>query len=212
MTSAALASDGRPTLALPVRQIFQLSLYWFGINAIWGCLDGIVLQERVPDLVAHGTAGTAIAVMKVLAVLVAIVVQPTVGTISDYTMSRWGRRKPYIAVGATLDVVFLIGIAYSQTFVAVLAFVVLLQFSSNFAQGPFQGYIPDLVPAAQVALASALVGVMSVLGVVGGQAIAALGYRSTPPRLHDPDHRGGGRRVPHDARDRALGAGGSRGP
>ena len=80
--------------------------------------------------------------------------------ISDYTISRWGRRKPYIAIGATLDVVFLIGIATSKTYFSVVAFLVLLQFSSNFAQGPFQGYVPDLVPQRQVGFASALVGVM----------------------------------------------------
>jgi MFS family permease len=178
--TSELAADGRPTAVLPLRQLFQISIYWFGINAIWGALDGVILQERVPDLVDPGTGGSALAVLKVLAVLMAIVIQPTVGTISDYTMSRWGRRKPYIAIGATLDVVFLLGIAYSQTFIAVVAFVVLLQFSSNFAQGPFQGYIPDLVEAKQVALASALVGIMSILGNVGGQVIATLGYSSTP--------------------------------
>ncbi len=172
--------SGRPDLRLPMTQLLQLSLYWFGINAIWGAVDGVILQERVPDLVAAGTGGTALAVLKVLAVIMAIAIQPTVGTISDYTISRWGRRKPYIFIGASLDVVFLIAIAYSQTFLAVLVFVVLLQFSSNFAQGPFQGYIPDLVPAVQVGIASALVGVMSVLGVVGGQLIASLGYLSTP--------------------------------
>jgi MFS family permease len=177
---------GRPTAYLPFGQIFQLSIYWFGINAIWGAVDGVILQERVPDLVAAGTGGTALAILKVLAVAMAIVIQPTVGTISDYTMSRWGRRKPYIFIGATLDVVFLVAIALSQSFLAVLVFVVLLQFSSNFAQGPFQGYIPDLVPAAQVGVASALVGVMSVLGVVGGQSLAALGYLSEPPDFTIP--------------------------
>ncbi len=54
--------------------------------------------------------------------------------------------------------------------------MVLLQFSSNFAQGPFQGYLPDLVPAAQVGFASALVGVMSILGVIGGTLVASAGY------------------------------------
>ena len=34
--------------------------------------------------------------------------------------------------------------------IAIAAFIALLQFSSNFAQGPFQGYVPDLVPAPQV--------------------------------------------------------------
>ena len=98
----------------------------------------------------------------------ALLVQPTVGSLSDYTISRWGRRKPYILVGSLLDVVFLYGIAVSNTVVAIAAFVILLQFSSNFAQGPFQGYVPDLVPARQVGLASSLVGLMQILGQVAG--------------------------------------------
>ena len=85
--------------------------------------------------------------MNILGALVAVAVQPTIGVISDYTTSRWGRRKPYILIGSILDVVFLIGIANSNTLVAIAAFIALLQFSSNFAQGPFQGYVPDLVPA-----------------------------------------------------------------
>ena len=170
------ATGARPDVHLPLPELFQLSIYWFGINAVWGGLDGVILQERIPGLVDPSVGGRALALVKILAVLMAIVVQPTIGSISDYTMSRWGRRKPYIAIGATLDVVFLVGIASSQTYLSVVAFLILLQFSSNFAQGPFQGYIPDLVPARQVSLASALVGVMSVLGVVGGQALASVGY------------------------------------
>ena len=42
------------------------------------------------------------------------IVQPTVGSISDYTITRWGRRKPYIFIGSILDVVFLVGIAIEQ--------------------------------------------------------------------------------------------------
>jgi MFS family permease len=175
----AAASAGRPTARLPLRQLYQLSIYWFGINAIWGGLN-IVLQERVPPLAPQGESGRYLAFLDIFAVIVAVGVQPTVGSISDYTISRWGRRKPYIAIGSALDVVFLIGIATSQTYLAIFAFVVLLQFSSNFAQGPFQGYVPDLVPATQVGIASALVGVMSILGVIGGTLVVSVGYS-----LHD---------------------------
>src|SRR5258705_8492107 len=56
----------------------------------------------------------------------------------------------------------------------IAAFIALLQFSSNLAQGPFQGYIPDLVPDPQVGTASALVGLMQVLGNVSGFVIGAL--------------------------------------
>ncbi len=103
-----------------------------------------------------------------------MVVQPTVGTLSDYTISRWGRRKPYIVIGSVFDILFLFGIASSNTILAIAVFMIFLQFSSNFAQGPFQGYVPDLVPAQQVGLASSLVGLFSVLGNVTGFALAAL--------------------------------------
>ena len=52
--------------------------------------------------------------------------------------------------------------------------MILLQFSSNFAQGPFQGYVPDLVPAAQVGLASSLVGLMQIMGQVAGFTIGSI--------------------------------------
>jgi predicted MFS family arabinose efflux permease len=48
------------------------------------------------------------------------------------------------------------------------AFVALLAFSTNIARGPFQGYVPDMVPEPQVGLASAMVGMMQVVGNVTG--------------------------------------------
>jgi MFS family permease len=179
-TSAALAiddgldADGRPTRRLPVPQLLQISLYWFGISAIWGGWS-IIGPARLDDLVGTDAAGRAYAAIGVIGAFIALAVQPTVGSISDFTTSRWGRRKPYIAIGASLDLLFLIGLASSQTYLSVIAFVLLLQFSSNFAQGPFQGYVPDLVPEPQVNVASGLMGIMSVFGVIGGVAIAAAG-------------------------------------
>ncbi|MBP1706008.1 MAG: transporter [Chloroflexi bacterium] len=176
--SAGAAEDvyARPTERLPWVQLLQISIYWFGINAIWGGWE-VLNQEKVPALFGENMAGRAMVPIELLAALVAIAVQPTVGCISDYTMSRWGRRKPYIAIGATLDVFFLLGIATANTPIVFIAFLLALEFSSNFAQGPFQGYIPDLVPEPQVGLASALVGTMSTLGVIGGVLFLSFGYR-----------------------------------
>lgn len=167
--------DGRPSAPLPLLQLLQLSFYWLGINAIWGGWE-IIGQERMPSLVDPAQAGRLMGVMEAAAMVVAIVVQPTVGTISDYSATRWGRRKPFIAVGSTLSLVFLTGIALSHTYLSVFAFLMLLQFSSNLAQGPFQGYVPDLVPQRQVGFASALMGVMIVLGLMVGQVVASTGY------------------------------------
>ena len=159
---------------LPFSHLLKLSIYWFGILTIWGGLNNIILPSRM-DQIDKAHAGSLLAVINGAAVLMAIVVQPTVGMISDYTVTRWGRRKPYIVIGASLDVLFLIGLALSQTYLMILVFLVLLQFSSNFAQGPFQGYVPDLVPARQVATASGLMGVMIVMGQIAGVGVATIG-------------------------------------
>jgi MFS family permease len=159
---------------LPLRQLVTLSVYWFGIQTIWGGLNQIVIPQRLDDL-SPATQGLMLAIITTAGAVAPIIVQPTVGMISDYTITRWGRRKPYIAIGAVLDVVFLVGLALSNEFVAMVAFYFLLQVSSNFAQGPFQGYVPDLVPAKQVGTASGLMGMMLVGGTIAGVGIATVG-------------------------------------
>ena len=110
----------------------------------------------------------------VVGAIVGILIQPTVGYISDYTVSRWGRRKPYIVFGSLLDAVFLLGIATGSSVLVLAAFFLLLQVSTNIARGPFQGYVPDLVAEPQVGMASGMVGLMQVAGNVTGYLLVAL--------------------------------------
>ncbi len=170
-----LDATGRPTRPLPLAQLIQISLYWFGLTVVWQGWE-ILGQERIEDFFDPTSAPAALGAMEAMAVVMAIAVQPTVGNISDYTISRWGRRKPFIFIGSVLDAFFLFGIASSNTplvfFVALLG----LQFSSNFAQGPFQGYVPDLVPEKQVGLASGLAGLAQVFGGIGGTVIIVGGF------------------------------------
>ena len=163
-----------PRERLPMTQLVTLSIYWLGIQTIWGGLNITIIPGRLDDL-SRDTQGTLLAIIMLAGAVAPIIIQPTIGVISDYTVTRWGRRKPYIVIGSLLDVVFLAGIALSNDFVAMVAFYFLLQVSSNFAQGPFQGYVPDLVPARQVGIASGLMGLMLTLGTIVGVGIATLG-------------------------------------
>ncbi len=169
-------ASGRPTAPLRERHLLLLSIYWLGIAGIFSGL-GALLQGRLEfeHLVTRGTEGSALLQMTAIGSFLALLVQPTIGTISDYTSSRWGRRRPYIVMGALLDLAFLGGIALSSTVISIAAFYLLLQLSSNTAQGPYQGYVPDMVPARQVGRASALVGLMQILGNVLGYGIGAIG-------------------------------------
>jgi MFS family permease len=175
-----VADEGaRPTATLPNGQLVRLSLYWLGLSSVFTALNiilgGRILFEGLGD---EAMKATTLFILGFMGTIIAVLVQPTIGSISDYTISRWGRRKPYIFIGSTLDIVFLLGIASSNTVIAIAAFMALLQFSANFAQGPFQGYIPDLVPEKQVGLASALVGLFQVLGTAAGFAIGAIAVQT----------------------------------
>ena len=160
----------RPTATLPIGHLIRISLYWLGLTAIDGAV-GLFIQNRVnfgPFAADPFEVGRILFLLSIPVAVISILIQPTVGSISDYTVSRWGRRKPYIVVGSLLDLVFLAGIAMSNSILMLGAFAALLSFSTNIARGPFQGYVPDLVPEKQVGLASAMVGLMQILGNVTG--------------------------------------------
>ena len=141
------AASFRPTKVLPVGHLIRISLYWLGLTAIDGAV-GLFVQNRLifGGFVPALEIGQTTALLSIPVAIISILIQPTAGSISDYTVSRWGRRKPYIVIGSLLDLVFLAGIALANNVLILGAFLALLTFSTNIARGPFQGYVPDLIP------------------------------------------------------------------
>ena len=168
MPAPAVAMQ-RPKSALPLSHLARISLYWLGLTAIDGAV-GLFIQNRLNfgGFAETLEVGRISFLISIPTAIIGILVQPTVGSISDYTISRWGRRKPYIVIGSLLDLLFLAGIALASNVLILATFVALLAFSTNIARGPFQGYVPDLVAEKQVGMASALVGLMQILGNVIG--------------------------------------------
>ena len=185
---------GRPKAALRWGQLLAVTAYWLAITVLWGAFTFSVIPRLVesPGVLGsstHPLAGLAIGLITTAGVLIAIVVQPTMGSISDHTRTRLGRRKPYILAGTFMDLAFLTFAAWAfwnQSYWAFVAAVVLLQFSSNFAQGPYQGYIPDLVPSRQVGIASGLLGAANIAGNLLGPGLAIVFVAVLPGALGFP--------------------------
>jgi len=70
-----------------------------------------------------------------------------------------------------LALLFLPGIGFLGSYAAIFIIYCLLQISCNTAQGPYQGFIPDLVPEGKRGLAS---GVKSLLEILGGVTLIRL--------------------------------------
>ncbi len=168
-------AGARPTELLPGAQLARISAYWLGLTAIDSAVSLFIgFQLAYTAIRGPFELGMATTLVTIFGALTAIAVQPTVGAISDYAVTRWGRRKPFIVFGSLLDLVFLAGIAMSNTLLMLAVFVVLLNLSTNIARGPFQGYVPDLVAEAQVGTASAMVGMMQIVGNITGTALVSL--------------------------------------
>ncbi len=172
--SAGDGAELRPTTALSIGHLVQISIFWFALNAIWGGFE-VFQQKRVMQLVGDG-ATLALPVMELIAMPIAVLTMPVMGSISDYTTSRWGRRRPFILFGSLTAAVAMFGLALSPSFPILILFFVLLQLTTNAARGPFAGLVPDLVPERQVGIASGLMGLMITLGLVGGYLLMSTGY------------------------------------
>jgi len=149
----------------------KITVFGFAIAALWGSLHTIILPLRLLDFVAESQKNTYLGLLTFTGLIIAMLVQPIAGAISDRSGFGWGRRRPYILLGAMLTIFLLPGIGLYNSFFAILVVYCLLQMSCNVAQGPFQAFIPDLVPGGNRGLAS---GVKSLLEVLGGFALVRL--------------------------------------
>ena len=154
--------------------MFALNAYWFAISYLWNSLGPIVLPVLVGLLVPEAIKGSALGLLTAIGMVTAIIVQPVAGAISDRSTSRWGRRRPYILGGTLADMVFLLALALAPRYWFLVLAYFGLQVSSNIAHGPYQGLIPDLVPAEQRGSASGVKQLAEILGIIVTSLAAGL--------------------------------------
>ena len=149
----------------------KITIFGFALAALWSSLHSIILPLRLLDFVAESEKNTYLGLLTFTGLILAMAVQPIAGAISDRSGFSWGRRRPYILLGTAVAILLLPGIGLFGSYAAIFAIYCLLQVSCNTAQGPYQAFIPDLVPEERRGVAS---GVKSLLEIVGGIALLRL--------------------------------------
>src|ERR1700737_4954590 len=109
--------------------------------------------QRVPPR----TAAPATAAGGVFALLTPILV----GWLSDRTVTRWGRRRPWMVAGTILNIVGLGLLALSSSQLTFIGAYLVVQLSNNAAGAAYTGVIPDVVRAEDRGRASGLLGTMN---------------------------------------------------
>jgi len=148
------------------KEMLSLNAYWIGLSFMWNSLHVIILPAILLHLVPDTLKNTYLGLMTMIGLLIAMLVQPISGAISDHWKSKWGRRRPLIFLGTAGDLLFLAVLGWSGGLGWLAAGYIGLQLSSNIAHGPAQGLLPDRVPDHQIGKASGIKNLMDMLGLV----------------------------------------------
>jgi MFS family permease len=168
---------------LSVLQMIVLNTYWLGMSFMWSALHPIVLPAVLLNYVPDAQKNTYLGLLTFTGSIIAILIQPVSGALSDRWRSRLGRRRPLIIWGTLHDVVFLSLMAWAGGFAWLVIGYIGLQFASNTAQAPLYGLLPDRVPKEQTGTASSFKILMDMLALVLASLLAG---RLLDPVSRDP--------------------------
>ncbi len=174
-----LPAEGPPRVSTPPREaglarLGGLTAYWLGLSVLWGSLTTVVLPRLVEQVVPAAVKTSALALVAGVQAVVAIVVQPAAGAASDHWSSPWGRRRPLMVAGVAAQLLLLALLVRAGALWGIVVVMALSEVASNTAQGPYQGLLPDIVPADRRGLASGLLGAAQLAGQVLGVAVSGL--------------------------------------
>lgn len=173
MTTATPAALAEPTVR--VRPLFLATLALANLGVMLAFFTPIQnLLPRLSEQIA-GADGKEAALAWVTGVgaFVAIVANPLAGALSDRTTSRFGRRRPFIILGAFVGAVFIALLSTQSTVVGLAVMWGLGQAAINAAYAGITATIPDQVPVPQRGVASGWVGLSQTLGIVLGVALVS---------------------------------------
>ncbi|WP_394554860.1 MFS transporter [Agromyces sp. MMS24-JH15] len=175
----AAGNDDPPT---PIRGLRRL-MAWIipanlGIFLIWGAVPGILLPQQITLLFGEADKVANLTIVATIGSFAAMIAQPLAGQVSDRTRSKFGRRAPWIVIGALAGGLALVGLAFATSLVGVILAWTLVQVAYNFAQGPLSAVLPDRVPLKRRGTFSALSGIGLMVGALGGSIVGSFFFGS----------------------------------
>jgi maltose/moltooligosaccharide transporter len=172
------------------KRTLVLGFGFLGISALWLIYNAyvpILLQAGRPDfapgagLRGYGLSPTLTGAIMTLDNLAALAILPYIGALSDRTRTRWGRRKPYIVVGAPVAAAAFAAIPLlaGLPLLVFMGAIVVTLLAMDLFRTPVISLMPDTTPSPYRSQANGVInlmgGVGAVLATLIGGALFALG-------------------------------------
>ena len=152
--------------SFPWRKTFILGFGFFGISIVWPIFNSFI----PPMLGKLGLAAGVIGFIMTWDNLINLFLQPYVGARSDRTVSRFGRRKPWLMAGAPLAATFFILVPFVRdNFILIALGILGTNVSMALFRSPTIAYLGDLFKPEQRSQANGVINLMG--GLAGGVAL-----------------------------------------
>jgi MFS family permease len=159
-----------------------VSAFWFATSMKWFILF-LMLPGEVKRIVPDGTQNSSWGLVVAVGAVEAMIGPAIFGYWSDRTRSRWGRRRPFIAVGAGLTALAMLFLGQANSLPLMILAYLFLQISDDVGTGPYAAIVPDVVPAEHRGRAS---GIMSMLQLAAQIVAVGIGFalRKSPSTIY----------------------------
>ncbi|CAM4418259.1 MULTISPECIES: SLC45 family MFS transporter [Paenibacillus] len=145
-----------------MKKTWLLGLGFFSISLTWALYNAFV-PLFLDD---YAKSAALIGFMMTIDNYFAIVLQPWIGHRSDKTITRFGRRMPYLLIGMPLGAVFAALIPLHTGFVTLVLFMVLMNLSMSLFRAPTVALMPDITPEHLRTKANGIINLMGGIGSV----------------------------------------------
>ena len=150
-------------MKFPYAKTFLLGFGFFGISLIWPIFNNFVpvfLKEE------FFLTATVIGFIMTWDNYINMFVQPIVGERSDRTRSRFGRRKPWILIGAPLAAIFFITVPLMKSVPGIMIAILLTNICMALFRSPTVALLGDIFPAKQRSTANGIINLMGGVGAI----------------------------------------------
>ncbi|KGJ88087.1 hypothetical protein ND16A_2640 [Thalassotalea sp. ND16A] len=171
-SKSLMMSKEKPQLSF--WQVWNVSFGFLGVQFGFA-LQNANVSRILSDL---GADLHSLSLFWLVAPIMGLIVQPLVGSASDRTWNRFGRRKPFILAGAIAAAIGMVLMPNAGVFVAFIApmlfgamILALMDASFNVSFQPFRSLVSDLVPAKQRNLGYSIQSLLINIGAVIGSIL-----------------------------------------
>ena len=148
--------------------LLGMALYNLGVNYVWVSYNSIILPNQIQSLFPTQKA-LVVGIIVCLATTAGIVVNIFSGVVSDNIRLGWGRRWPYILLGAILTCLgLLVPALLPLTVFAVVSGYLMMQVFTNLSAGSYQPLLADIIQEDQRGQTSGFQGLMTFIGSAMG--------------------------------------------